>query len=168
MWFFQIPKIIFGQDAVAGIIEELEYAKRIFIVTDQVIQNIGLLENLTSHIQNKEHYIFNDVEPEPSFKTVLDGGQACLRFQPDWIIALGGGSVIDAAKGIWFNYEKPELDIESGLNPFDSLEFREKARARACSLWRLSENNGTIIYLHNPLFLKLQQCETSENRQNET
>ena len=56
--------------------------------------------------------IFADVEPDPSVDTVLNGAEAMRKFKPDTIIALGGGSAMDAAKGMWLFYENPEADFD--------------------------------------------------------
>ncbi len=71
--------------------------------------------------------LIDEVEADPSIETVKAGAARMADIKPDWIIALGGGSVIDAAKGMWVHYEHPEIDPES-INPIDDLILRAKAR----------------------------------------
>jgi alcohol dehydrogenase class IV len=71
--------------------------------------------------------IFDRVEPEPSVETARAGAALMAEFQPDWIIGLGGGSAMDAAKGMWILYERPDADPEA-INPLERLHLRRKAR----------------------------------------
>jgi alcohol dehydrogenase class IV len=71
--------------------------------------------------------IFDEVEPDPSLETVEKGAVAMLEFQPDWIIGLGGGSSMDAAKAMWILYEQPEIGLEL-LSPWSTIGLRQKAR----------------------------------------
>ncbi|MFX0090612.1 MAG: iron-containing alcohol dehydrogenase [Candidatus Hodarchaeota archaeon] len=129
MWYFTIPpKIIFGENALEGLSEELEDAKKILIVTDKVVRGLGFLDKITDNLKTKEILVFDDVEPESSLETIRKGSQACTSFEPDWIIALGGGSVIDTAKGIWFSYERPDLDLLADFDPFEKLGLGCKAK----------------------------------------
>ncbi|MFX0062724.1 MAG: iron-containing alcohol dehydrogenase [Candidatus Hermodarchaeota archaeon] len=129
MWYFTVPpKLIFGEDALDGLTEEVEDAKKIFIVTDKVLRDLGFLDKLTDKLKDKEIQVFDDVEPESSIATVKKGGQICLDFEPDYVIGLGGGSVIDTAKGIWLIYERSDLDLSVGLDPFTRLGLGKKSK----------------------------------------
>ena len=124
MWYFVSPRIIFGEGALDAL-EEIE-GKRCLVVTDKVLVRLGLVEKVTSRL-NLEFWIFDEVEPEPSVQTVLKGAEIARGYLPDWIIGLGGGSAMDAAKAIWILYERP--DLEPGeINPFIRLGLRKKAR----------------------------------------
>jgi alcohol dehydrogenase class IV len=71
--------------------------------------------------------VFDEVEPEPSLQTVQRGAALMLEKEPDWIVGLGGGSALDAAKAMWILYERPDITAEA-INPFDELGLRRKAR----------------------------------------
>ena len=74
--------------------------------------------------------VFDAVEPDPSLQTVVKGAEAMLVHKPDWIVAVGGGSVMDAAKGMWILYEHPEID-PAAINPIDKINLRQKAHFAA-------------------------------------
>lgn len=77
--------------------------------------------------------LFEGVEPDPSVETVMRGAEAMRKFEPDWIVAIGGGSPIDAAKAMWAFYEYPEVTFESLCIPFNFPELRKKAKFCAIS-----------------------------------
>ena len=113
MWFFTCPHIVHGVDA-------LEYlndlpGKRAFIVTDPVLHSLGYTERIAGHLKTAgiESTIFAEVEPEPSLQTVRRGVELMRQVEADWIVGLGGGSAMDAAKAIWALYERPDLEPET-------------------------------------------------------
>src|SRR5512135_2297664 len=116
MWFFNSPEVIFGEGAL-GQLDELP-GKRAFIVTDPTLHKLGFTERISEHLRNAgmEVACFPEVEPEPSLHTVFRGAEAMTAFEPDWIIGLGGGSAMDAAKAMWVIYEQPDLH-PAELNP---------------------------------------------------
>jgi alcohol dehydrogenase class IV len=77
-----------------------------------------------------EVLVYDQVEPDPSLQTIRAGAEALLEFAPQWILAVGGGSVIDAAKAMWVLYERPDLQPEA-INPIEPLGLRAKARLAA-------------------------------------
>lgn len=124
MWQFSSPFIVFGEDA-------LEYlanvnARRFFIVTDANMTRLGLVDMIAAHL-NAPYSVFDAVEPEPSLQTVRLAAQAMTESQPDWIIGLGGGSSMDAAKAAWLLYEKPDAEI-GAINPLEKYGLRAKAK----------------------------------------
>ncbi|MEJ2735956.1 MAG: iron-containing alcohol dehydrogenase [Anaerolineae bacterium] len=127
MWFFRSPDIVFGE----GALDYLTQIKgnRALIVTDQNIVALGFVEKVQAKLAEAgiEAAVFDEVEPEPSLQTARRVAQMAQTQEPDLIIALGGGSCIDAAKGGWFLYERPDLDLD-GLNPFEDLGMGEKGR----------------------------------------
>jgi alcohol dehydrogenase class IV len=127
MWFFRSPTVVFGEDAVLHI-RELR-GKRGFVVTDKTINANGLLAPVLFQLEHAgmQIKIFDDVETEPSLSTAESGADQCADFGPDWIVAVGGGSVMDAAKAIWILYENPDIDVDE-INPLDTIKLREKAR----------------------------------------
>lgn len=123
-------ELMFGQ----GCLEHLKALKgnrAIIIMSGDVLEKTGILNKVKAWLNEAkvETEVFSDVEPEPSFATVLKGTEKMKSFSPDWIIALGGGSPMDAAKAMWIYYEHPELtklsDIEA---PNEFPKLRNKAR----------------------------------------
>ena len=90
---------------------------RAFIVTDPGMVQLGFVDRVLYFLRKREQYvhceIFSDVEPNPSVDTVYRGAEAMRLFKPDVIIALGGGSAMDAAKGMWLYYENPDIDFNA-------------------------------------------------------
>jgi len=127
MWFFNSPEIAFGEEALSYL-ERLE-GKRAFIVTDEVLVRLGQAARVADVLKGAgfEVMIYDKVEPNPSLETVRSGAAAMAEYQPDWIVGLGGGSAMDAAKAMWILYEHPEMDPE-GINPIEILHLRQKAR----------------------------------------
>ena len=127
MWYFVSPEIIFGEGALDAL-DELD-GKRALIVTDETLVELGLVEKITHHLDKAgiESHIFDQVEPDPSIQTVRQGVEVANDIAPDWIVGLGGGSPMDAAKAIWVLYERPDLQ-PAEINPFISLGLRQKAR----------------------------------------
>lgn len=127
MWYFVSPEIVFGEGALDAL-DELG-GQRALIVTDTTLVQLGLVEKVKAHLDNAgiEVHIFDAVEPDPSVQTVRQGVKTAQEIEPDWIIGLGGGSPMDAAKAIWVLYERPDLE-PAEINPFIHLGLRQKAR----------------------------------------
>ena len=126
MWYFANPLIVFGDDALehlSGI-----QGKRALIVTDRTIAKLGFAERVGNELAKAglEYQVFDEVEPDPSVQTIKHGGQVALDYQPDWLIGLGGGSSIDAAKAIWVLYARPDQEPDA-INPSEFLNLRQKA-----------------------------------------
>jgi len=109
VWFFRSPEIAFGGDAL-DYLEGIQ-GHRAFIVTDENILALGFVQKVQAKLSRAGivSTIFAEVEPNPSMRTVRQGAEAARAYEPDWIIGLGGGSCIDAAKSIWILYERPDL-----------------------------------------------------------
>ena len=116
MQWFKIPEKIYFEAGSIQYLEKMPDIERAFIVTDESMVKLGYVDRILYHLRKREHYvhseIFEDVESDPSFDTIKKGVEAMERFRPDVIIALGGGSPIDAAKGMWLFYEHPDADPE--------------------------------------------------------
>lgn len=127
MWFFNSPQIVFGEGSLSYL-AELK-GRRACIVTDATLVQLGHLERLKEELAptGLELQVFTEVEPDPSLETVRKGADVLQEFQPDWIIALGGGSVMDAAKAMWVLYERPDY-VPEAINPMEMLGLRSKAR----------------------------------------
>ena len=127
MWFFTSPKIAFGEDSLEQL-NAIE-GKRVLVVTDPIVSKLGMLELVVNELkkQPRAFEVFDQVEAEPSFENVEKVAAAASCFQPDLIVALGGGSCIDAAKGAWVLYERPDLRLDA-VSPMGKLDLRKKAR----------------------------------------
>jgi alcohol dehydrogenase class IV len=127
MWFFRSPEIVFGEDAL-DYLEEIQGSKA-FIVTDQNIVALGFVEKVQAKLARAgiDVAVFAQVESNPSMQTVQRGAEAARAYGPDWIVGLGGGSPIDAAKSIWILYERPDLAPDE-VAPVGTLGLRQKAR----------------------------------------
>ena len=112
MQWFKVPERIYHEVGSTQYLEKLPDVERVMIVTDRVMSKLGYVDKITYHLRKRRNPviidIFEDVEVDPSVDTVLNGAEAMRKFNPDTIIALGGGSAIDAAKGMWLFYENPE------------------------------------------------------------
>jgi len=127
MWHFVSPQIVFGQGALDAL-EDL-HGGRALLVTDATLVELGLVNRVVSLLQKAsiESHVFDAVEPEPSLQTVRTGAEVARDLAPNWIIGLGGGSPMDAAKAIWVLYERPDLE-PGDINPFIDLGLRQRAR----------------------------------------
>jgi alcohol dehydrogenase class IV len=127
MWFFRSPEIVFGEGAL-DYLTQLE-GERALVVTDRNVAALGFVDLVRDRLGEAgiRVAVFDEVEPEPSFQTVRRGAGQALEYEPDWIVGLGGGSAIDAAKSIWIQYERPELDPDD-VGPVGRLGLRQKAR----------------------------------------
>lgn len=116
-----------------GSLEELKnlIGKKAFVVVGGgSMKRFGFLDRAVQYLKEAgmEVELFEGVEPDPSVTTVMKGAEAMRKFQPDWIISMGGGSPIDAAKAMWAFYEYPECTFEQLITPFSFPTLRTKAR----------------------------------------
>ncbi|MEK4145545.1 bifunctional acetaldehyde-CoA/alcohol dehydrogenase [Robertmurraya sp. FSL W8-0741] len=113
-WFKVPPKIYFEKNSIQYLAKMPNISKAL-IVTDPGMVKLGYVDKILYYLRKRPDYvhceIFSDVEPDPSIETVMKGAELMASFQPDVIIALGGGSAMDAAKGMWLFYEHPETDF---------------------------------------------------------
>lgn len=124
---FRVPKnIVFGWGSV-DYLKQLGGSKA-FIVSDKTMDEVGLVNKVKDNLQQAgiETQAFVDVEPDPSRETVEAGAKLMQAFKPDWIVAIGGGSPIDAAKGMWVFYEYPDISWEKVFS--ETPKLRNKAR----------------------------------------
>jgi alcohol dehydrogenase class IV len=127
MWFFTSPRVVFGEDALEELLELR--GERAFIVTDQAIMKLGLATKVKTFLEEAgfEVAIFDQVESDPSLEVCQAGAASMRQFAPEWIIAVGGGSVIDAAKGMWVLYARPDMELWA-VFPEVEIGLRKKAR----------------------------------------
>ena len=116
MQWFKVPEKIYFEAGSIAYLEKMPDIERAFIVTDESMVKLGYIDKILYHLRKREKYvhskIFSKVEPDPSFDTIRKGVEEIESFNPDVIIAVGGGSPIDAAKGMWLFYEHPDADPE--------------------------------------------------------
>ncbi len=127
MWYFRSPLIVFGDDALEHL-REIQ-GTRALIITDENLVKLGFVEKVAKELKYAgiEYSVFDQVEPDPSIETVKKGAQVALEYQPDWLIGLGGGSAMDAAKMIWMLYGTPDTEPYA-ITPFQVFEARSKAK----------------------------------------
>lgn len=125
---FRSPRIQFGRGALKYL-SGLD-GKRAFVVTDAVLQKAGLVAMVEEQLRRSkmEVAVFPEVEPEPSIATIERGAARMREFGPDWIVGLGGGSCMDAAKAMWILYENPEWTVKSFRAVMGRVGLRKKAR----------------------------------------
>ena len=127
-WFKIPPKIYFENDSIQYL-EKMENIERAFIVTDPTMVKLGNVDKILYYLRRRNTYchaeIYSDVEPDPDVETIMRGVQAMNNFKPDVIIALGGGSAIDAAKGMWLFYEHPDTTFDGLKQKF--MDIRKRA-----------------------------------------
>lgn len=116
MQWFKVPEKIYFEAGSISYLEKMPNISRAFIVTDESMVKLGYINKILYYLRKREKpvhsEIYGDVESDPSFDTINKGVEMMRNFKPDVIIALGGGSAIDAAKGMWLFYEHPDADIE--------------------------------------------------------
>jgi acetaldehyde dehydrogenase / alcohol dehydrogenase len=113
-WFKVPPKIFFEKNSTQYLAKMPNISKAL-IVTDPGMVKLGYVDKVLYYLRKRPDYvhceIFSEVEPDPSIETVIKGAEMMASFQPDVIIALGGGSAMDAAKGMWMFYEHPDAEF---------------------------------------------------------
>lgn len=128
MQWFRLPNRIFFEKNSIQYLQVMEDIERAFIVCDPGMVQLGYADLIIEELRkrnNKVHFeIFSEVEPNPSTNTVYKGTEQIINFKPDTIIALGGGSAIDAAKGMWLFYEHPETEFFGAKQKF--LDIRKR------------------------------------------
>lgn len=127
-WFRVPGDIVFGQGSLSYL-SGLKGKKAMLVTGGQSMKKHGFLDQAQQYLEeaSMEVAIIDGVEPDPSIETVIQGGKRMADFQPDWIVAIGGGSALDAAKIMWVYYEQPDTrfqDLIEGKFP----PLRNKAR----------------------------------------
>ena len=129
MQWFKVPsKIYFERDSIQYL-QSMGGMERVVIVTDRTMVDLGFVEKIAHQITARGNHVtyqlFADVEPDPSIETVRRGTELIRSYKPDTIIALGGGSAMDAAKVMWLFYEQPEVDFRDLVQKF--MDIRKRA-----------------------------------------
>lgn len=129
MQWFKVPQKIYFERNSIQYLQSCRDINRVFIVTDTSMVEFGFLSKITEELYARRNKVviqlFCDVEPDPDITTVQKGANMMDIFKPDTIIALGGGSVMDAAKGMWLFYEHPEVNFDDLKQKF--MDIRKRA-----------------------------------------
>ena len=132
---FTLPRdIYYGKDSLE-VLKTIKGKKAILVIGGGSMKRAGFVDKIIGYLKEAgiETKLFEGVEPDPSVETVMKGAAAMREFEPDSIVALGGGSPIDAAKAMWVFYEYPDTTFEEIIQPFSFPELRKKAKFIAIS-----------------------------------
>ena len=130
---FTLPRDIYHGKGCLEELKNLKGKKAFLVVGGGSMKRQGFLDKAVHYLKDggMEVEVFEGVEPDPSVETVMRGAEAMRKFEPDWIVSMGGGSPIDAAKAMWAFYEYPETTFEDLITPFSFPELRQKAKFAA-------------------------------------
>ena len=127
---FTLPRDLYHGKGSLAELKNLKGKKAIIVVGGGSMKRFGFLDKAEAYLKEAgmEVRLFENVEPDPSVETVMRGAAAMREFEPDWIVAMGGGSPIDAAKAMWAFYEYPDTTFQQLMTPFSFPTLRQKAR----------------------------------------
>lgn len=127
---FTIPRDVYFGEGVVSELKNIKGNKAVIVIGGGSVKKTGALEKVQSYLKeaNIETRVIEGVESDPSVETVMKGVEVLNEFQPDWIVGLGGGSPIDAAKAMWIFYEHPNFTFEEAAKPFNLPPLRTKAK----------------------------------------
>ncbi|MFD3158198.1 iron-containing alcohol dehydrogenase [Haloimpatiens sp. FM7330] len=130
---FTLPRDIYFGNGSLETLKTLKGKKAVVVVGGGSMKRFGFLQKVEDYLKEAgmEVKLIEGVEPDPSVETVMSGAKVMREFEPDWIVAIGGGSPIDAAKAMWIFYEYPEFTFEQAVVPFGIPELRNKAKFAA-------------------------------------
>ena len=132
---FTLPRDLYHGKGALEALKTFEGKKAMICVGGGSMKRFGFLDKAVAYLKEAgmEVQLFEGIEPDPSVETVMKGAAAMEQFQPDWIIAMGGGSPIDAAKAMWIKYEYPDITFEEMFKVFGIPKLRKKAHFCAIS-----------------------------------
>ena len=127
---FTLPRDLYHGKGSLEELKNLKGSKAVLVVGGGSMKRFGFLDRAVEYLRaaGMEVELFENVEPDPSVDTVMRGAAMMQEFGPDWIVAMGGGSPIDAAKAMWAFYEYPKTSFEDLITPFSFPTLRTKAR----------------------------------------
>ena len=127
---FTLPRDLYHGKGSLEELKSLTGKRAIVVVGGGSMKRNGFLDKAVDYLKEAgmEVQLFENVEPDPSVDTVMRGAKAMAEFKPDWIVAMGGGSPIDAAKAMWVFYEYPDTSFEDLITPFSFPTLRTKAK----------------------------------------
>lgn len=127
---FTLPRDIYYGENALEVLKKVKGKKAVVVVGGGSMKRFGFLDKVDEYLKEAglEVRHIEGVKPDPSVDEVYEGAKQMREFGPDWIVAIGGGSPIDAAKAMWIFYEHPETTFEDVKNPFTVPELRKKAK----------------------------------------
>ncbi|MDO4295810.1 MAG: iron-containing alcohol dehydrogenase [bacterium] len=127
---FTLPRDLYWGKGALENLKTLKGKKAVLVLGGGSMKRFGFVDKALAYLKeaNIETILFENVEPDPSVETVMKGAAVMREFGPDWIISMGGGSPIDAAKAMWAFYEYPDCTFEQLITPFSFPELRTKAK----------------------------------------
>ena len=132
---FCLPRDVYHGEGAIDALKSFKGKRAMVCVGGGSMKRFGFLDKIAANLKEAgmEVQLFEGIEPDPSVDTVMRGAKAMMDFQPDWIVAVGGGSPIDAAKAMWIKYEYPDITFEQMCVVFGIPELRHKAHFCAIS-----------------------------------
>ena len=132
---FTLPRDVYHGKGCLSELKNLKGKKAVLVVGGGSMKRQGFLDKAVNYLKEAgmEVQLFEGIESDPSVETVMRGAKAMEEFQPDWIVAMGGGSPIDAAKAMWIKYEYPDITFEEMCKVFGMPKLRRKAHFCAIS-----------------------------------
>ncbi len=132
---FTLPRDLYHGKGALEALKTFTGKRAMVCVGGGSMKRFGFLDKVVEYLKEAgmEVELFEGIEPDPSVETVMKGAEAMLKFQPDWIVAIGGGSPIDAAKAMWIKYEYPDVTFEDMCKVFGIPKLRRKAKFCAIS-----------------------------------
>ncbi|MCR5403659.1 MAG: iron-containing alcohol dehydrogenase [Butyrivibrio sp.] len=132
---FTLPRDIYHGKGALEALKTFEGKRAMICTGGGSMKRGGFLQKVEDYLKEAgmEVELFEGIEPDPSVETVMKGAEAMQKFQPDWIVAIGGGSPIDAAKAMWIKYEYPDTTFEDMCKVFGLPKLRTKAKFCAIS-----------------------------------
>ncbi len=132
---FTLPRDLYHGKGAIDALKTFKGKKAVICTGGGSMKRFGFLERVENNLKEAgmEVALIEGIEPDPSVETVMKGAEKMLEFKPDWIVAIGGGSPIDAAKAMWIKYEYPEITFEEMCKVFGIPELRKKAHFCAIS-----------------------------------
>jgi alcohol dehydrogenase class IV len=127
---FTLPRDIYFGKGSLEVLKTFKGKKAVIVTGGSSMQKFGFLQKVENYLKEAgmEVKLIEGVEPDPSVETVMNGAAVMREFGPDWIVSIGGGSPIDAAKAMWIFYEHPEVTFDDVKDPFTVPELRTKAK----------------------------------------
>lgn len=130
MMRFTLPRDMYYGKGALEQLKNLDGKKAVLVLGGGSMKKFGFVDKALGYLKEAgiEVQLIENVEPDPSVETVMKGAAVMREFEPDWIISMGGGSPIDAAKAMWVFYEYPDTSFEEIIQPFSFPKLRQKAR----------------------------------------
>lgn len=127
---FTLPRDVYYGKGTLDNLRNLQGKRAVVAVGGGTMKRLGFLDKVVSLLKEAgmEIKLIENIESDPSVETVMRGAEIMREFEPDWIVAMGGGSPIDAAKAMWIFYEYPDSKFEDLIEPFSLPTLRQKAK----------------------------------------